>query len=81
MITRRRGFSRRLLNVDTPAFTNGLDVEAFTKDADFAPGVPVGRDDDLLSINDVMSERIAFEERVDAKRGMDKKRKGVRSGI
>lgn len=81
MITRRRGLSRRLLDVDTPASTDGLDVEAFTEDADFAPGVPVRWNDDLLSINDVMSKCIAFEERVDAKRGLDKKRERVGRGI
>lgn len=43
-----------LVDVDAPALADAFDVETFAEDADLAPRVPMGRDDDLVAFDDVV---------------------------
>ena len=41
-------------DVDAPAVADAFHVKGFAEDADLAPGVPAGRDEDFVSVNDVV---------------------------
>jgi len=50
------------LDVDTPSAACSFDVKAFSEHADLAPRVPFWRDKHLVSIDDVVLERLLFEQ-------------------
>lgn len=54
------------LDVFCPGLGDDLGLEGAAEDTDLAPRVPVGKDGDLIAVDDVVFERIALEERGDA---------------
>jgi hypothetical protein len=48
-----------------------VDVEAVSEHPNLAPRVPVGRDDDLVSVDDVVPEWLLLEDRVYPQAGVD----------
>lgn len=71
---------RRKLDVDAPAAADAFDVETFAENADLAPGVPIGGNEDFVAVDDVVSEGLALEQGVDAEGGMDQGGEGVGDG-
>lgn len=56
----------RRLNIDAPTAADAFDVESLTENADLAPRVPIGRNEDFVPVDDVVSESLLFEEGMDA---------------
>lgn len=59
------------VDVDGPGLADAFDVEAFAVEADFAPIVPISGYEDLVSVDDVVFQGIAFDEGLDAQRRVD----------
>jgi len=53
------------LDVNAPAAADAFEVETLAQNADLAPRVPVRRDEDLVTVDEVMFESLLFEEGVD----------------
>jgi hypothetical protein len=54
------------LDVFSPGLGDDLRLEGAAEDTNLAPRVPVGKDGNLIAVDDVMFERIALEEGGDA---------------
>jgi hypothetical protein len=50
----------RILDLNRPGVSYAFYVKPFPDDPDFAPGIPVGGNKDLVSVDDIMLERLSF---------------------
>jgi hypothetical protein len=62
------------VQVQRPALADALNVKVLVERADLAPRVPVGGDEDAVAVDDVVLQRLALQQRVDAQQRVQQRR-------
>ena len=51
-----------VLNLKAPSVANAFDIESFAQNPDLTPGIPVRRNEDFVTVNDIMFEILTLKE-------------------